>query len=187
VEYYDEIEWRPMRIFHDLIHRSLIHFNIAAARAFQLCHFDTGESLDKPTIIDPVKWGPYFYLEITVPSSSTTTRVVRIKRYRLVYTLRYHRIPRGMQIHHIDGNSENDGLDNLVAIPRQEHVKINRQTGVYLHLNNQPLFSRDDPVVVQILQLHESGRSLREIAELVGYSYSTCQRIVSGTYPFSES
>jgi hypothetical protein len=63
---------------------------------------------------------------------------------------------------------------------------FNRQTGVYKHLNNKHLISREDPVIQEIQQLRESGLSFRQIARQVGYEYPTCYRIVSGTYPFRE-
>ena len=80
----------------------------------------------------------------------------------------------------------NNGSHDLVALSPQEHVDINRQTGVYKHLNNKHLISREDPVIQEIQQLRESGLSFRQIARQVGYSYPTCYRIVSGTYPFQE-
>lgn len=32
-------------------------------------------------------------------------------------------IPDGYHVHHIDGNPENNAVDNLVAIPPEEHIK----------------------------------------------------------------
>ena len=43
--------------------------------------------------------------------------------HRQIYIDNYGEIPEGFHIHHIDGNTENNSLANLVAISHGEHTK----------------------------------------------------------------
>jgi hypothetical protein len=179
---YNDYQWRPMDVILDLIRSKFIGLNPATAEATQLRSFQHGLPLERPTRINPVLKGRYLRLEVEVKSSPTTIRSVSVKLHHVVYCVVYDHIPAGREIHHRDGNIWNNSIHNLIAVTRQEHIAINRQTGVY----NKPRISRDDPVVEKILKLHQSGQSFREIARQVGYSYSTCRRIITGTYPFQE-
>jgi hypothetical protein len=183
---YRDYQWPPIAVLLDLIRSKFIDLCPVTAEAFQLRSLKHGYFLERPTRIDPVRRGRYLYLQVEVRSSSTTWRRVGVKLHRLVYALVNDHIPYGKDVHHKDGNTMNNGIHNLVALWPHEHVEINRQTGVYKHLNNKPLISRGDPVIQQIQQLRESGLSFRQIARQVGYSYPTCYRIVTGTYPFQE-
>jgi hypothetical protein len=177
---YNDYQWRPMDVLLDLIRSGFISLNPATAEARQLRSFKHGGPLEKPAIIQPIKRGNYLYLQVEVRSSPTTSRLVGVRLHRLVYWLVNDHIPYGKDVHHKDGNTMNNSIYNLVALYPHEHTKVNREAGVY----NKPRISRDDPVVEKILKLHQSGQSLREIARQVGYSYSTCRRIITGTYPF---
>lgn len=44
--------------------------------------------------------------------------------HRLIYENEYGPIPKGYDIHHIDGNKLNNDLDNLVALSRKEHTSL---------------------------------------------------------------
>lgn len=44
--------------------------------------------------------------------------------HRFVYENEYGEIPIGYEIHHKDGNKQNNNIENLVAIPREEHEAI---------------------------------------------------------------
>ena len=44
--------------------------------------------------------------------------------HRFVYESEYGEIPIGYEIHHKDGNKQNNNIENLVAIPKEEHEAI---------------------------------------------------------------
>lgn len=49
----------------------------------------------------------------------------RVRRPRKVYEDTYGTIPKGWILYHLDGDSHNDDLDNLIAMPRAILVRIN--------------------------------------------------------------
>ena len=49
--------------------------------------------------------------------------------YRKVYEDNYGPIPEGYQIHHIDGNHENDEPSNLMAVTPEEHARLHIEAG----------------------------------------------------------
>ncbi len=49
----------------------------------------------------------------------------RTRRSRLIYAKAYGEIPKGYCIYHLDGNVDNDALENLEAISRAELLKRN--------------------------------------------------------------
>ena len=49
----------------------------------------------------------------------------RVRRPKKVYEDAYGKIPKGWILYHLDGDSHNDELDNLIAIPRAILVRIN--------------------------------------------------------------
>ena len=49
----------------------------------------------------------------------------RVRRPRKVYEDTYGAIPKGWILYHLDKDSHNDDLDNLIAIPRAVLVRIN--------------------------------------------------------------
>lgn len=57
----------------------------------------------------------------------------RVRRPRKIYEETNGLIPEGWILYHLDKDMHNDGLDNLIAIPRQILVKINagRMNGNY--------------------------------------------------------
>lgn len=46
------------------------------------------------------------------------------ENYKTTYELHYGKIPKGWVIHHIDMNRINNDLDNLIALPHGEHLKL---------------------------------------------------------------
>lgn len=50
----------------------------------------------------------------------------RIRRPKYIYEQVYGELPKGYIIYHIDGNKENDNIDNLEAITRRELLMRNR-------------------------------------------------------------
>ena len=49
--------------------------------------------------------------------------------YRKVYEDNFGPIPTGYQIHHIDGNHENDDPSNLMAVTPEEHARLHIEAG----------------------------------------------------------
>lgn len=49
---------------------------------------------------------------------------VTVLMHRLVYELFVGEIPKGFHIHHIDGNKQNNRVDNLMAVSPREHAVI---------------------------------------------------------------
>ena len=67
------------------------------------------------------------------------------KKYRKVWEDFYGSIPYGFEIHHIDGNRDNNSLDNLKCVSMQEHYDIHFKQGdsaachaISLRLNQKP-------------------------------------------------
>lgn len=48
------------------------------------------------------------------------------KQYRKIYENHFGKIPKGMHIHHIDGNAENNKIENLICITPEEHALIHK-------------------------------------------------------------
>lgn len=49
----------------------------------------------------------------------------RVRKPRKLYVDAYGEVPKGWIIYHLDGDKNNDDLDNLIAIPRAILVRIN--------------------------------------------------------------
>ena len=50
--------------------------------------------------------------------------VDRQRQHRLVWETYYGKIPKGLQIHHIDGNKQNNAIENLQLVDAKLHKKI---------------------------------------------------------------
>lgn len=62
--------------------------------------------------------------------------------HRFLYENVYGKIPDGYDIHHVDGDSYNNNIDNLVCISQVDHAKITTYSngkGTSSHTNNRPL------------------------------------------------
>jgi hypothetical protein len=57
--------------------------------------------------------------------------------HRLVYEKHYGKVEKGMVIHHKNGNKLDNSIENLIAMPRNEHVKH------HVRGENNPLYGRD--------------------------------------------
>jgi hypothetical protein len=49
--------------------------------------------------------------------------------YRKIYEKIKGPIPKGYEIHHIDGNHNNNDIDNLKCVSIQEHYEIHKKQG----------------------------------------------------------
>lgn len=54
---------------------------------------------------------------------SNRARQHDMRLHRKIYTDVYGEIPAGYHVHHIDGDTDNNSIDNLVAIPPSVHMK----------------------------------------------------------------
>ena len=54
-------------------------------------------------------------------------RLQSISKHRYVWMEHYGEIPKGMIIHHIDGNKFNNSIENLKCITSSEHNKLHRK------------------------------------------------------------
>lgn len=187
---YPNFQWNMIAVFHDLVHSNFIKLNITTGEAYQIRDFKTGRNLydvktgiERPERMCPVRMGDYLCLQAEVKSSPTESRTVVVRLHKLVWLIATGDLPRGKDIHHKDDNTDRCGFSNLVALYPHEHKEVHKRNK---HPNSRPRIYRGDPVVERILQLHESKCSLREIEKKVGFSYSTCRRIINGTYPFED-
>lgn len=186
---------KRMFLFLTLVEKRFIEVDLDIPRkeqpvVIQRRDFRNGDILDYPQVIIPEIKNGRRYLTVTVDSYPGEPWVVKVRLSRFIYTLVKGHIPRGMEIHHRDRNVCDNHPDNLEAVNKQEHVKINRDTGVHKHLKNQPMLRREDLVVKRVYALKESGLTLRPIVvklreEEIMVSLSTVQRLVAGTYPFA--
>lgn len=94
----------------------------------------------------------------------------RTSEYRKIYKQHYNIIPkdefgRVYDIHHKDGNHENDSIDNLIAIPIQEHYDIH--------------YANEDWKACVMIGLRMK-LSVEEISKL--NSMAACKRVTEGTH-----
>lgn len=96
-------------------------------------------------------------------------------------------------VHHIDGNINNNAIDNLTIMSRAEHSRLH-MTGKTPSAETREKLSRalrghvsacrkfTDEQAAEMKRLHGMGFTYREIAEKYGTDHSTILRIVNGTY-----
>lgn len=77
-------------------------------------------------------------------------------KHRLVWKIHNGEIPKGMDVHHIDGNKSNNNIENLELVSKEEHAKKHRKEKI------------ND---IEILSLRLSGLTLHEISALVGMGH----------------
>lgn len=54
---------------------------------------------------------------------SNRTHQHDMQLHRKIYTDAHGEIPKGYHVHHIDGDTDNNSIDNLIAIPHGAHTK----------------------------------------------------------------
>lgn len=58
-------------------------------------------------------------------------KICHVRPHRHIYEAFYGKIPKGMQINHIDGNKLNNKLDNLEIVTNSENTKHGYNNGLY--------------------------------------------------------
>jgi hypothetical protein len=191
VEDYDDCRFEdPYDVFCDLISRKFIDLNVERGEARQLRDYKTGRKLETPLLIRPVrkkrkkKRGKYDYLRVKVWGGPETIRRVCVRLHVLVWSIVNGPVPDWKEIHHMSGNTADNGITNLEALTRQEHVKVGKATGA--HKQAERGISRDDPVVAEIKQLRADRVSVVKMEEQTGLSRETCRQIANDTYKYRE-
>lgn len=99
------------------------------------------------------------------------------KNYRKIYIEHHGRIPtddddgRSYEIHHIDGDHENNDISNLLCIPIHEHYDIHYKQGDF------------GSCFAMAIRMKKTVEELREISSLAGKK-SADTRIKSGAHNF---
>ena len=60
-------------------------------------------------------------------SNKATNRLL----HREVYKHYFGSIPKGFQVHHIDGDKDNNHIENLIALPAREHALVHKHLEKY--------------------------------------------------------
>ena len=77
--------------------------------------------------------GNHHPLNITTCKEAIMSKLIyRTKNYRKIYE-QYHnvKLKPGIDVHHIDGDRNNNSIENLKAVTREEHIKIHIKQGQY--------------------------------------------------------
>lgn len=81
--------------------------------------------------------------------------------------------PKNMDIDHIDGNKDNNNLDNLELVSRKENMKRAINLRLISSINK-------DEDIVKCIELVKSGMSMTKASKKVGISRDTLKRIRRG-------
>lgn len=107
---------------------------------------------------------------------------VREYEHRLVWKKHFGEIPKGYHIHHINGNKQDNRIENLTLISSSEHSKKHSlveklgtdRTGIE-PINKTPIEIRE-----KIIELRKNGMFLKDICLEVGLSFPTVQKYAKG-------
>lgn len=90
--------------------------------------------------------------------------------HRLIYEDTYGPIPKGFQIHHIDGNKENNNPTNLMILTKSHHHKLHMKGTNHPRWNNGRI---DKAGGLTFLSAEKNkGRTMSSIAEELGYTHA---------------
>ena len=106
----------------------------------------------------------------------------RIYEHRLVWEQHYGIIPKGYQIHHINGNKLDNKIENLELISQKEHLKKHSKENHFgkNRIGIEPTNKTSVEIRHKIKQLRFSGMLLKDICIEVGLSYPTVQKYAIG-------
>jgi hypothetical protein len=82
---------------------------------------------------------------------------------------------KSLHIHHINENRLDNRLENLIVLPRLEHVQKHPRTGVSVCLagSKNGMAKLDEKTVLEIRRLYEGGEySGRELAKMYGIGHT---------------
>ena len=166
-------EWKPIPGFEGLYEISDEGHIVRIAT-----HGLNPKAIRRP--INPHK-KPEGYLAVDIQRQQERSRFYL---HRLIWTAFRGPIPSGLEVNHKDGDRANNSLDNLELVTRSANMlhcfeelspSLNRVRGTEHH---KAKLTPED--VRQIVSLHRSGTSQRELARQYGVSKNAIRLILKG-------
>ena len=102
----------------------------------------------------------------------------RVYEHRLVWEQHNGEIPKGYQIHHINGDKLDNRIENLEMISNSEHQKQHSKNNNFGkdRIGIEPTNKTSIEIRNKIKQLRQAGMLLNDICIEVGLSYPTVQK-----------
>lgn len=114
---------------------------------------------NKPRVMKPKKHRcGYRTVTLQIPGGLNRTFYI----HRLVYEFWKERIPKGMQINHIDGNKTNNNLNNLELVSRKDNMKHAQEMGLLVVGEDSYLSKLKESQVIEILKSEKDTKILSE-------------------------
>ena len=76
------------------------------------------------------------YSGVSLTSDKRTAKDCQVMEHRLVYEATHGKLPEGYDVHHLDGDTYNNSIDNLEALSHSEHSTITRHECDNNHMVN---------------------------------------------------
>ena len=113
----------------------------------------------------------YLRRRLTCEDNSSKTILI----HRLVYETFVGEIPCGFQIHHLDGNKQNNHVNNLIALSTRDHALLETSLD---HSRIKGMYKHNKDRRIHIVQLTMEGEFVAEYlgAEEASIATSVCQR-----------
>lgn len=77
--------------------------------------------------------------------------------YRKIWESHNGKIPQGFEIHHIDGNRNNNDISNLLCVSLEEHYNIHYKQGDYLAcsiMSDRMCLSKEQRMIIHKMAMH---------------------------------
>jgi len=88
--------------------------------------------------------------------------------------------PEGYEARHLDGNKQNNHINNLEWGTKKENTDDKRKHGT-IPIPHKSKFTKLKPKDIPVIrELHKKGYSYRKIGELFGTSHTTIRKIIYG-------
>lgn len=107
---------------------------------------------------------------------------VREYEHRLVWEKYNGEIPKGYHIHHINGNKQDNRIENLMLIDSSKHSSFHSKNN-NLGINSkgkEPVNKTSIEIREKIIELRKTGMFLKDICLEVGLSFPTVQKYAKG-------